>query len=301
MAALIVGGVVYWLAVFSAARSISNAATAASGVAQSIVAPVDVSTIPRQGATFKRSPLEDQPPTPLPTVLGPGMAPPMDTPTPSEVVAGGPIQEQAATATASATPPETPTSTATPAPTETAQPAATAFPTESPPPSATPQSALPTATAAADLPPTVPASESTVEPTATAIPTEAPLAPTADAPTAVETTTSAEPSVTPDLGSPPIAAEGRAPRLVMPHPEPGAVVVAGVVQVNVRVRADSDVALVRAAVDDVRQDVTLEQLDEGVWLARFSATVGPGQHRVWVRAQDANDLEASFAWEFEAR
>src|SRR5439155_4168071 len=62
MAALVATGVVFWLALLHAGRS---AVTAVGGIGQWFL-PVQATAIPRQGAVFKRSPLENTPP-PAPT------------------------------------------------------------------------------------------------------------------------------------------------------------------------------------------------------------------------------------------
>src|SRR5437763_16364746 len=65
MAALVILGVVYWLALISAARTVSDAVGAVSG----IFAPPRPTDMPRLGAVFKKSPLESDLETPAPDAL----------------------------------------------------------------------------------------------------------------------------------------------------------------------------------------------------------------------------------------
>src|SRR5215212_2005753 len=70
MVGLILGGIFYWLAVLSVARSVSNTV---SGVGDTLAAPVQVTTIPRQGANFKKSPLDSEALSSPEALLGPGI------------------------------------------------------------------------------------------------------------------------------------------------------------------------------------------------------------------------------------
>src|SRR5438552_16411436 len=98
MVALVATGIVFWLALLNAGRS---AVAAVGGVGQWFL-PVQATAIPRQGAVFKRSPLEIVPP-PAPTQSS---------------------QLQAANATRPPQPSATATATADPA-TPTVEPSAT--------------------------------------------------------------------------------------------------------------------------------------------------------------------------------
>ncbi len=94
MAGLVLLGVVYWLAILSAAHSLLGTI---NGLSEAF-APVQATAIPRQGAVFKQSPLENAAPTPVlvaatPTVGAalasmPTAVPP--TPAPSSTLAPAP-------------------------------------------------------------------------------------------------------------------------------------------------------------------------------------------------------------------
>src|SRR4051795_810517 len=75
MAAWVILGVVYWLALISAARTVSDAVGAVSG----IFAPPRPTDMPRLGAVFKKSPLESD----------------LETPTPDALLAAAPVAQEA--------------------------------------------------------------------------------------------------------------------------------------------------------------------------------------------------------------
>jgi hypothetical protein len=197
----------------------------------------------------------------------------LDTPTPAAPLAAAPAGAE--TPTADASPTAAPAATADAAGTATVQPGA------SPTPSAAPATATPQPAATEP-----PAATAAAVSAATDAPTPEP--PAADAPT-------------PEAAAGDAAgADGRAPRIVQPQPQPGEAVDSGAVTFSVRVRADSPLTIIKAAVDNQRQDATLEQVSDGVWVVHFQATLDAGAHRVWVRARDDADREGSFAWQVEA-
>ena len=131
MVLLLAMGVVYWLALLSVGRS---AAGAVSGIGQWLV-PAQVTAIPRQGATFKKSPLDSDLSTPT---LAPLLAPPpaaetaapADAPTPApSPPPAAPTDSPAAEATPTSAPTAAPADGATPTAAPTDSPAAEASPT----------------------------------------------------------------------------------------------------------------------------------------------------------------------------
>jgi hypothetical protein len=253
MVGLILGGIFYWLAVLSVARSVSNTV---SGVGDTLAAPVQVTTIPRQGANFKKSPLDSEALSSPEALLGPGIV--------GEGRAGPGFELPTAAPRSLA---------ATPNPEQS--PAATPAAEQSPTAEASPS---------ADASPTPDAS-----PTADGTPT-----PQAGTPTP------AEPTPTPE-DKPAVEKPARAPRLSLPEPDTDAHVDVGAVEFSARIRADSPLAEAHAAVDDQAKEVSLERLDEGVWIARFTVELDEGRHKVWLRASDAEGREGSMVWKVQAK
>src|SRR4051795_11764761 len=89
MAAWVILGVVYWLALISAARSVSDAVGAVSG----IFAPPRPTDMPRLGAVFKKSPLESD----------------LETPTPGALLAAAPAADETPSAVGTSTAAASPT------------------------------------------------------------------------------------------------------------------------------------------------------------------------------------------------
>jgi hypothetical protein len=271
MAGLLVIGVVYWLAVLSVARSFNNTV---GGLAQSLAPGGTPTMIPRQGASFSRSPLTGDSLSEPSARLGPGVA----TSTPFPALVGAAVAD---TPVPTATEPPAPAATeaateavpsAEPSPAETAS-TPTAEPTASPP------EATPTPEPAPTEPPapTV-ATEPTAAaaPTAEAQPTEAPAAPTS-------------------------VPGGRPPRLSQQRPNANSTVGGGSVTFSVRIRADAKLDEVRAALDDQRLEVDLSPVDDGVWTARITGQLESGTHKVWLRVRDVEGREGSVVWQVKVK
>jgi hypothetical protein len=98
-----------------------------------------------------------------------------------------------------------------------------------------------------------------------------------------------------------LGANGRAPWVVAPQPEPGSRVAAGAVVLESRARGESPITAIRMQLDGAPVQVALDRRDETTWRGRASARVAAGSHTVAVTVVDSEGRTGSFRWQFVAQ
>ena len=125
-------------------------------------------------------------------------------------------------------------------------------------------------------------------------------------PVAVSASPTVEPTPPPPTATPqptqaPTAVvAGRNPWILLPEPEPGAKIAAGMVTVEARGRGDAPITGIGLELDGGALPVQVEQRSESTWRAFTSTRVAPGAHTVRATVKDAEGRSGSFRWTFTA-
>jgi hypothetical protein len=98
-----------------------------------------------------------------------------------------------------------------------------------------------------------------------------------------------------------LGANGRAPWVVAPQPEPNSRVAAGPVVLESRARGEAPITSIRMQLDGAPVQVAVDRRDETTWRGRASVRVSAGTHSVVVTVVDGEGRTGSFRWQFVAQ
>ncbi|MDP8923003.1 MAG: hypothetical protein M3O34_09040 [Chloroflexota bacterium] len=96
------------------------------------------------------------------------------------------------------------------------------------------------------------------------------------------------------------SAATRPPWVLLPRPDPGSRVTAGPLVLEARARGEAPITQIRLLLDGVALPVALERRDDRTWRGQAATRVGPGSHAVVVAVVDAAGRTGSYRWRFDA-